>query len=122
VFVDPDGNIATFTTDDGNELVRRRSCHRPIPSPSLTAISSSRRVQRADLGNWTERRYTVDPLSFTTDQTSGGLVRGITWNGRFYAFGNKASWDLHDASTSPFPLAKADTSSAALPGLLRHWL
>jgi hypothetical protein len=67
---------------------------------------------------WTsdQNAVTVNALSFSTDQTSGGLVRCITWGGRVIAFGNKASSVWSNAATSPFPLAKVTTIPRGIAG------
>lgn len=114
VFVDPDGNIATFTTS-----AVTNSFDSDLPSVnSLTQLdgyfiftTGSGQIWASDLN-----AVTVSALSFTTDQTSGGLVRGITWQGRLVAFGNKASSVYNDAGTSPFPLAKVTTIQRGIAG------
>lgn len=105
IFVDPDGNIATFTPT----TVTNAS-----PDPDLPAVNStcsfhgyfifstgSGQIWASDLN-----ATTVNALSFTTEQAAGGLVRVIPWSDRVLAFGNKAIGIYSDAGTSPFPLAR----------------
>jgi hypothetical protein len=40
----------------------------------------------------------------------------VTWGGRFYAFGNKATGIYADAATSPFPLARVDVIPRGIAG------
>jgi hypothetical protein len=114
VFVDPDGNIATFTP-----TTVTNSFDADLPaSNSVTQLDGYFVFTTGSGQIWTsdQNAVTVNALSFTTDQTSGGLVRGITWEGRVIAFGNKASSIWSDAATSPFPLAKVTTIQRGIAG------
>lgn len=114
VFVDPDGNIATFTTS-----AVTNSFDSDLPSVNSVAELDGYFLFTTGLGQiWASglNAVTVDALSFTTDQTSGGLTRGVKWGGRYYALGKKASGIYSDAGTSPFPLAKVDTIPRGIAG------
>lgn len=114
VFVDPDGNIATFTTSTVTN-----SFDADLPaSNSVTQLDGYFIFTTGSGQIWASglNATTVDPLAFVTDQTSGGLVRGITWGGRLIAFGKKASSVWSDAATLPFPLAKVTTIPRGIAG------
>lgn len=114
VFVDPDGNIYTFTpttTSSGFDA--------DLPAVNSVTTLDGYFVFTTGSGQiWTTdlNAVTVNALSFTTDQESGGLVRGVTWGGRFYALGNKATGIYSDAATSPFPLARVDVIPRGIAG------
>lgn len=60
---------------------------------------------------------TVNALSFATAESKpDGLVRGIAWSGRFYAFGSATIEAWQNAGLSPFPLQRL--SSTIPVGLL----
>lgn len=44
--------------------------------------------------------------SFTTEQSFGGLLRGVTFKGEFYAFGRTGIGVYKDIGASPFPLQR----------------
>lgn len=44
--------------------------------------------------------------SFTTEQSLGGLLRGVSFRGNFFAFGQHGTGVYTDAGTSPFPLQR----------------
>lgn len=114
VFVDPDGNIATFTTS-----AVTNSFDSDLPSVNSVAQLNGYFLFTTGLGQiWSSglNAVTVDPLAFTTDQTSGGLLRGVVWGGRFYALGRKATGVYSDQGLSPFPLAKVDTIPRGIAG------
>jgi len=114
VFVDPDGNIATFTPS-----AVTNSFDSDLPAVNSVAqldgyfifTTGNGQIWATDLN-----AVTVNPLSFTTDQNSGGLLRGVTWGGRYYAFGNKATGVYVDAGTSPFPLARNEVIPRGIGG------
>lgn len=114
VFVDPDGNIATFTTS-----AVTNSFDSDLPSVNSVEQLNGYFLFTTGLGQiWASglNAVTVDALSFTTDQTSGGLLRGVVWNARYYAMGNKATGVYADQGLSPFPLAKIDTIQRGIAG------
>jgi hypothetical protein len=114
VFVDPDGNIATFTT-----TTVTNSFDADLPSVnSVTQLDGYFLFTTGSGQIWATglNAVSVDALAFTTDQTSGGLLRGIAWQGRFYGFGNKATGIYNDAGTTPFPLAKVTTIQRGIAG------
>lgn len=49
---------------------------------------------------------TVATNSFTTEQSLGGLLRGVTFRGEFFAFGPKGAGVYRDIGASPFPLER----------------
>lgn len=49
---------------------------------------------------------TVSTSAFTTEQSFGGLRRGVTFNGEFYAFGANAFAVYKDIGATPFPLQR----------------
>lgn len=114
VFVDPDGNISTFTpsaTTSGFDA--------DLPAVNSVAPLDGYLVFTTGSGQiWATglNVVTVDPLSFTTDQESGGLLRGVTYGSRYYALGNKATGIYINAATSPFPLARSDTIPRGIAG------
>lgn len=115
VFVDPDGNIAIITPTTVT------NAYPDADLPSVNSVSQldgyllfttgSGQIWATDLNS-----TAVNALSFTTDQTSGGLIRGVTWGGRYYAFGVKATGIYTDAATAPFPLAKSDVIPLGIAG------
>lgn len=114
VFVDPDGNIATFTTS-----AVTNSFDSDLPSVNSVAPLDGYFLFTTGLGQiWASglNAVTVDPLSFVTDQTSGGLYRGVTWGGRFYALGKKSTSVWTDQGLSPFPLQKVDVIPRGIAG------
>lgn len=114
VFVDPDGNIATFTPASVTS-----GFDADLPSVNSVTQLDGYFIFTTGSGQiWASglNAVTVDALSFATDQTSGGLVRGITVGGRFIAFGNRAISVWTDAGTSPFPLAKVTTIPRGIAG------
>lgn len=114
VFVDPDGNIATFTT-----AAVTNSFDADLPAVnSVTAYNGYFIFSTGSGQIWSTglNVVTVDPLAFTTDQESGGLYRVVTFAGRVYALGQKASGIYTDAATSPFPLARVDVIQRGIAG------
>jgi hypothetical protein len=119
VFVDPDGNIATFTTATVTNSF----------DADLPAVNSVTQLDGyfvfttgigADLGVG-QNAVTVNALAFTTDQTSGGLVRGITWQGRFLPSATRPQ-GLQRCGDNAVPACQGDDySSAASPGRIA-WL
>lgn len=69
---------------------------------------------------------TVSSLSYTTEQ-GVRLLRGKTFRGEFFAFGDKSIGVYRDAATSPFPLerrftiAKGIVGTYALAGAVPGW-
>lgn len=114
VFVDPDGTIVTFTPSAVTS-----GFDADLPAVNSVDQLNGYFLFTTGLGQiWASglNVVTVDPLAFTTDQTSGGLYRGVTWGGRFYAFGQKATGIYQDQALSPFPLAKVDTIPRGIAG------
>jgi len=114
VFVDPDGNIATFTP-----ATVTNSFDSDLPSVNSVTQFDGYFIFTTGSGQiWASglNAVTVDALSFTTDQTSGGLLRAITWGSKLIAFGRKATGVYSDAGTSPFPLSKVTTIARGIAG------
>jgi hypothetical protein len=115
IFVDPDGNIATFTA----AAVTNASPDVDLPAVNSVTQLDGYFIFTTGSGQiWSSglNATTVDPLAFTTEQTSGGLVRGVTWGGRLLAFGNKTTAVYSDAGTSPFPLARVAVIPRGIAG------
>ncbi len=114
VFVDTDGNIATFTT---SAVTSGFDSDLPAVN-SVTAFDGYLVFTTGGGAIWATglNAVTVDALSFTVDQESGGLLRGVTWGGRFYALGNKSTGIYINAATSPFPLARSDVIPRGIAG------
>jgi hypothetical protein len=49
---------------------------------------------------------TVATNSFTTEQSLGGLLRGVTFRDEFFAFGPRGAGVYRDIGASPFPLER----------------
>lgn len=114
VFVDPDGNIATFT-----DSTVTNSFDSDLPSANSVDQLDGYMLFTTGSGQiWATglNVVTVDALSFVTDQTSGGLLRGVSFSGRYYAFGRKATSIWINAGTSPFPLGKSDVIQRGIAG------
>jgi len=114
VFVDPDGNIATFTS-----AAVTSGFDADLPAVNSVDQLDGYFLFTTGSGQiWASglNAVTVDPLSFTTDQTSGGLLRGVSWGGRYYSCGRKAIGIYTDVGTSPFPLAKSDVIPRGIAG------
>ena len=106
VFVDPDGNIATFTPS---------AVTSGYPDPDLPAVNSvdtldgylvfttgDGRAFATDLNS-----TAVNALSFgKAEARPDGLVRGVAWGGRMLFFGTATTEVWTDAGTIPFPLAR----------------
>jgi hypothetical protein len=59
---------------------------------------------------------TVSSSAFTTEQSFGGLRRGVTFNGEFYAFGATGFGVYKDIGSSPFPLSRQFAVETGLAG------
>lgn len=114
VFVDPDGNIATFTTaavTSGFDV--------DLPSVnSVDALDGYLLFTTGAGAIWATglNAVTVAALAFVQDQESGGLYRGVTYGGRYYALGKKATGIYINAATSPFPLARTEVIPRGIAG------
>jgi hypothetical protein len=60
--------------------------------------------------------HSQNALSKALADLSGGLVRGTSASGLFFAWGKKACTVYSDAATSPFPLARAGVIQVGLVG------
>ncbi len=115
IFVDPDGNIATFTPT----TVTNTSPDADLPSVNSVTDFDGYFIFTTGSGQlWSSglNAVTVDPLAFTTDQESGGLLRAVKWGGRLYALGNQATGLYVNAATSPFPLARSEVIPRGIAG------
>jgi hypothetical protein len=115
VFVDPDGNIATFTPT----AVTNSSPDADLPSVNSVVMFDGYFIFTTGVGQiWASglNAVTVDALSFTTDQESGGLFRAVKWGGRLYALGRQATGIYVNAATSPFPLARSEVIPRGIAG------
>lgn len=115
VFVDPDGNIYTFTpsaTTSGFDV--------DLPSPnSVTSIDGylvftigDGRAFATDLN-----AVTVNALSFgKAESKPDGLTRGVTWGGRLLLCGPQTIELWTDQGLSPFPFARSEVIPRGLAG------
>jgi hypothetical protein len=116
VFVDPDGNIATFTSS-----AVTNSFDSDLPSVNSVDQLDGYFLFTTGLGQiWASdlNAVTVNALSFTTDQTSGGLLRGVTWSGRYYASGTRRLASIRIKVWRRSRCQRQTLSRAALPGLI----
>lgn len=116
VFVDPDGNIATFTPT---------TVTNSWPDPDLPAVNSvdtldgylvfttgDGRAFATDLNS-----TNVNALSFgKAESKPDGLVRVITWSGRLILFGTQTTEIWTDQGTIPFPFARSGIAARGLAG------
>jgi hypothetical protein len=116
VFVDPDGNIATFTPT---------TVTNSYPDADLPAVNSvdfldgylvfttgDGRAFATDLNS-----TNVNSLSFgKAEAKPDGLVRVIAWGGRLLFFGGQTTEVWTDAGTTPFPFARNNVIPRGLAG------
>ncbi|PDT74123.1 packaged DNA stabilization protein [Bradyrhizobium sp. C9] len=116
VFVDPDGNVATFTPT---------TVTNSYPDPDLPAVNSvdfldgylvfttgDGRAFATDLNS-----TSVNALSFgKAEAKPDGLVRVVAWGGRLLLFGTISTEVWTDAGTTPFPFARATVIPRGLAG------
>lgn len=116
VFVDPDTNIATFTSSavtngypDGDLPAVNSVC---MLDGYLIFTTASGQIWATDLNS-----TSVSALSFTTAQAKrDGLLRGVAFGQYVLAFGNFSTQIYTDAGTLPFPLALSTTLPRGLAG------
>jgi hypothetical protein len=115
-FVDPDGNIATFTTS---------AVTNSWPDPNLPSVNSVDFLDgylvfttgdgRAFATNLNST--TVNALSFgKAEAKPDGLVRVVSWGGRLLFFGTITTEVWTDAGTIPFPFARNNVIPRGLAG------
>lgn len=115
VFVDPDGNIATFTS---SAVTSGFDSDLPAVN-SVTSIdgylvftTGSGKAFATDLN-----ATTVNALSFgTAEAKPDGLTRAIAWGGRLYLWGPQTGEVWNDQGLSPFPFARADVIPIGIAG------
>jgi hypothetical protein len=116
VFVDPDGNIATFTTS----AVTNSYPDADLPSVNsvdfldgyLVFTTGDGRAFATDLNS-----TAVNALSFgKAEAKPDGLVRVVSWGGRLLFFGNISTEVWTDAGTTPFPFARSTVIPRGLAG------
>jgi len=107
VFVDPDGNIATFTAS----AVTNSSPDADLPScNSVCCIDgffvftvADGRAFASDLN-----ATTVNALSFgTAEAKPDGLLRGVPYGGQLFLFGNFTTEVWADVGATPFPFQRS---------------
>ncbi len=115
VFVDPDGNIYTFTpsaTTSGFDS--------DLPAPnSVTSLDGylvftigDGRCFATDLN-----AVTVNALSFgKAEAKPDGLVRGVTWGSKLLLCGNQSIEVWTDQALSPFPFGRSEVIPRGLAG------
>lgn len=115
-FVDPDGNIATFTPT----AVTNSWPDADLPSPNsvdtldgyLVFTIGDGRAFATDLNS-----TAVNALSFgKAESKPDGLVRVVSWGGRLLFFGNQTTEVWTDAGTTPFPFARGAVIPRGLAG------
>jgi hypothetical protein len=106
VFVDPDGNIATFTPT---------TVTNSYPDANLPAVNSVDTLDGYLVFTTGDGRAfatglnstSVNALSFgKAESKPDGLVRGVSWGGRMYFFGTQTTEVWTDIGTTPFPFAR----------------
>jgi hypothetical protein len=116
VFVDPDGNIATFTAT----TVTNSWPDADLPAVnSVTSINGYLVFTTGAGAAWATGLNTtaVDPLSFgTASAKPDGLTRGIAWGGRLYLMGPQTTEIWNDQGLSPFPFGRADVMPIGIAG------
>lgn len=116
VFVDPDGNIATFTAS----AVTNSWADADLPAVnSVTSINGYLVFTTGAGAAWATdlNAVTVNALSFgTASAKPDGLTRGIAWGGRLYLMGPQTIEIWNDQGLSPFPFARADVMPIGIPG------
>lgn len=116
VFVDPDGNIATFTDSAVT------SGYPDADLPACNSVTSIDGYLVFTLGNGkafaTDLNSTsVNALSFgTAEAKPDGLTRGITWAGRLYLCGPQTIEIWSDQGLTPFPFARAAVIARGIAG------
>lgn len=115
-FVDPDGNIATFTPT----AVTNSWPDADLPSCNSTDFLDGYGVFTTGDGRAfaTDLNATsVNALSFGQAQAKpDGLVRVVAWGGRLLLFGNESTEVWTDAATIPFPFARNNVIPRGLAG------
>jgi hypothetical protein len=116
VFVDPDGNIATFTPT---------SVTNGYPDPDLPSVNSVDQLDGYLIFTTADGRAfatdlnstAVNSLSFgKAEAKPDGLLRGVAWGGRMLLFGGTTTEIWTDAGTTPFPLARNTVIPIGLAG------
>lgn len=116
VFVDPDGNIATFTPT----TVTNSYPDADLPSVNsvdfldgyLVFTTGDGRAFASDLNS-----TSVNALSFgKAEAKPDGLVRVVAWGGRLLFFGGITTEVWTDAGTTPFPFARNNVIPRGLAG------
>lgn len=116
VFVDPDGNIATFTPT---------TVTNSYPDPNLPAVNSVDILDGYLVFTTGDGRAfatglnttAVNALSFgKAEAKPDGLLRVVAWGGRLLLFGTITTEIWTDAGTTPFPFARATVIPRGLAG------
>lgn len=106
VFVDPEGNIAVFTTD----TVTNEYPDEDLPSVNSVCSIDGYLVFTTPAGQAyaSELNSTdINPLSFgTAEFKPDGLVRGIAFGGKLFLFGGFTTEVWGDVGTQPFPFQR----------------
>lgn len=115
VFVDPDGNIATFTP---TTVTSGFDSDLPAVN-SVTSIDGYLVFTAGDGKAWATGLNTtaVEALSFGgAEAKPDGLYRGVSWGGRLYLLGTQTTEIWTNQGLSPFPFAKADVIPRGIAG------
>jgi hypothetical protein len=116
VFVDPDGNIATFTTTavtSGYPDADLPACNSvDVLDNYLVFTTGNGQAWASDLNS-----TAVNALSFGLAQAKpDGLVRVVAWGGRCFFFGNQTTEIWTDVGAIPFPFARQTVIPRGLAG------
>jgi len=115
-FVDPDNNIATFTT----AAVTNSWPDIDLPAPNSTCSIDGYGVFTIGDGRAfaTDLNSTaVNPLSFgTAEAKPDGLTRAIAYGGQLWLFGAFTTEVWADVGATPFPFQKAVVIPRGIPG------
>lgn len=115
-FVDPDGNISTFTST----AVSSGWPDADLPSVNSTCsidgygvfTTGSGKAYATDLNS-----TAVNALSFgTAESKPDGLTRCFSWGGRLYLAGSQSTEIWNNQGLSPFPFARADVIPIGIAG------
>lgn len=116
VFVDPDGNVATFTTS----AVTNGYPDADLPSPnSVTSLDGYFVFTVGDGRCFASELNSTDvnALSFgTAEAKPDGLIRAITWGQRLLLMGSQTTEIWLDQGLSPFPFARSEVIPRGLAG------
>lgn len=116
VFVDPDGNIATFTT------VSVTNSYPDVDLPAVNSVCSIDGYFVFTTGNGKAfasdlNSTAINPLSFgTAEAKPDGLTRAIAYGGQLFLFGGFTTEIWSDVGATPFPFQRAVVMPRGIAG------